>query len=155
MKRFRFLASLTALTVGVLVALAVAVGDSAAPDATPVKTTRWVTMTEYAFRLSKSVVPRGKVVFTVLNKGDIGHDFVIGAMNKRTPCSVPTAGGNSPSHSRRRGRSYLCSVGEHFLHGMKGNLRVRYARGDVRRSRREWAHRDVGGQSRAASPPRP
>ena len=112
MKRFRFLASLTALTVGVLVALVVAVGGSAAPDATPVKTTKvTVTMTEYAFRLSKSVVPRGKVVFTVLNKGDIGHDFVIGAMNKRTPVFGANGKRTLTVTFKKKGTFlYLCSV---------------------------------------------
>jgi plastocyanin len=126
LKRFRFLASLTTLMVGVLVALAVAVGGSAAPDTTVPTTKVTVTMTEYSFKLSKSVVPRGKVVFTVLNKGDLGHDFVIGALNKRTPVFGANAKRTLTVTFKKKGTFlYLCSVGEHFLHGMKGNLRVR------------------------------
>lgn len=125
--RFRFLVSLAALALGVLVTLAAAVATSPAPAATQaVKTTNvTVVMRDFTFTLSKRVVPRGRVVFTVINRGDIGHDFVIGALNKKTP--VLQAGGRRRlvATFTKRGRFlYLCSVGEHFLHGMKGTLRV-------------------------------
>src|SRR6266487_3449060 len=42
-----------------------------------------VTATEFHFKLSKMSVPHGKVVFTVVNKGHVGHDFKIGG--KKTP----------------------------------------------------------------------
>lgn len=126
--RFRFLVTLAALALGLLVTLAAAVATPAAPAGTQVVTTTKVNvvMTEYAFRLSKSVVPRGRVIFTVVNRGDLGHDFVIGALNKKTP--VISSGGRRTLAVtfKKRGRFlYICSVGEHFLHGMKGYLRVK------------------------------
>ena len=123
--RFRFLVTSAALVLGVLVTLTVAAASPAKTQV--VRTTNvQVVMTEYAFRLSKNVVPRGRVVFTVINRGDLGHDFVIGAVNKKTP--VLQAGGKRTLvvTFKKRGRFlYICSVGEHFLHGMKGTLRVR------------------------------
>jgi uncharacterized cupredoxin-like copper-binding protein len=125
--RFRFLAATAAFAVGVVVS---GVGGSAsaapaAPQATKVTNVR-VVMEEYTFTLSKNVVPRGRVVFTVINNGDLGHDFVIGALNKKTP--VIQSGGRRTLivNFTKRGRFlYLCSVGEHFFHGMKGYLRVK------------------------------
>jgi len=124
--RFRFLVSLAALALGVL-ALAAAVATAPAPAATQaVKTTNvTVTMREYSFTLSKKVVPRGRVVFTVVNKGDIGHDFVIGQLKKKTPVMASGAKRKLVVTFTKKGRFlYLCSVGEHFLHGMKGYIKV-------------------------------
>jgi plastocyanin len=126
--RCRFLVSSAALALGALVTLAVAAASPAAPAEThTVKVTNVrVVMTEYSFTLSKNVVPRGKVVFTVINKGDLGHDFVIGALKKKTP--VLQAGGKRTlvvTFTKPGRFLYVCAVGEHFFHGMKGYLRVR------------------------------
>jgi uncharacterized cupredoxin-like copper-binding protein len=127
LKRFRFLAVLATFAVGVLVSLVAGSASAApaAPQATKVTNVR-VVMTEYSFTLSKSIVPRGRVVFTVINNGDLGHDFVISALNKKTP--VLASGGRRTLvvNFTKRGRFlYLCAVGEHFFHGMKGYLRVK------------------------------
>jgi uncharacterized cupredoxin-like copper-binding protein len=123
----RFFRPLAALALGVLLTVAAAVATSPAPAATQVKTTNvTVVMREYSFTLSKSVVPRGRVVFTVVNKGDLGHDFVIGALKKKTPVMQPGARRKLIVTFTKKGRFlYICSVGEHFFHGMKGNLRVK------------------------------
>jgi uncharacterized cupredoxin-like copper-binding protein len=125
----RFFRPLAALALGVLLTLAAAVATSPAPApaATHVKTTNvTVVMREYSYTLSKNVVPRGRVVFTVVNKGDLGHDFVIGAVKKKTPVVPPGARRKLIVTFTKKGRFlYLCSVGEHFFHGMKGYLRVK------------------------------
>jgi len=123
----RFFRPLAALALGVLLTLAAAVATSPAPAATQVKTTNvTVVMREYSYTLSKNVVPRGRVVFTVVNKGDLGHDFVIGALKKKTPVVPSGARRKLIVTFTKKGRFlYLCSVGEHFFHGMKGNLRVK------------------------------
>jgi uncharacterized cupredoxin-like copper-binding protein len=82
-------------------------------------------MREYSFTLSRKTIPRGRVVFTVVNKGDIGHDFVIGPLNKKTPVMASGAKRKLVVTFTKKGRYlYLCSVGEHFLHGMKGYLKI-------------------------------
>ena len=123
----RFFRPLAVLALGVLLTLAAAVATSPAPAATQVKTTNvTVVMREYSFTLSKNVVPRGRVVFTVVNKGDLGHDFVIGALKKKTPVMQPGARRKLIVTFTKKGRFlYICSVGEHFFHGMKGNLRIK------------------------------
>jgi plastocyanin len=123
----RFFRPLAALALGVLLTVAAAVATSPAPAATQVKTTNvTVVMREYSFTLSKNVVPRGRVVFTVVNKGEVGHDFVIGAVSKKTPVLQPGGRRKLIVTFKKKGRFlYLCSVGEHFFHGMKGYLRVK------------------------------
>ena len=130
--RFRFPASFAALALGLLVTVALAASASAAPAApeatqgTQVTTRVTVVMREYSFTLSKNVVPRGKVIFTVINNGDLAHDFVIGALNKKTPVFDSGERRTLVVNFTKRGRFlYLCSVGEHFFHGMKGFLRVK------------------------------
>jgi uncharacterized cupredoxin-like copper-binding protein len=125
--RFRFLVSVAALALATATTLALAGVASPAPARTQaVQTTRvTVVMREYSFTLSKNVVPRGKVIFTVVNKGDLGHDFVLGALKKRTPVIAPGARRTLTVTFTKKGRfMYLCAVGEHFFHGMKGTLRV-------------------------------
>jgi len=131
----RFFRPLAALALGVLLTLAAAVATSPAPAATQVKATPAATqikttnvtvvMREYSYSLSKNVVPRGRVVFTVVNKGDLGHDFVIGAVKKKTPVVPPGTRRKLIVTFTKKGRFlYLCSVGEHFFHGMKGYLKI-------------------------------
>lgn len=82
-----------------------------------------VTATEFKFTLSKSSVPHGKVVFTIVNKGKLSHDFWIGgktsplvAPGKRATLTVTLAAGRL---------LYLCTVPGHSAAGMKGTLNVR------------------------------
>jgi plastocyanin len=119
----RFLTSLIALALAV-----VAVAASAAPAATPAAkvTNVAVVMHDFSFTLSKNTVPRGKVIFTVTNKGQVAHDFVIGALNKKTAVIDPDTTTKLTVVFTKPGKYlYLCSVGEHFFHGMKGYLTVK------------------------------
>ena len=59
-----------------------------------------VIATEFHFKLSKTKVPVGAVIFTVENKGKIAHDFKIGG--KRTPLIPAGKRRRSRSSSRRR-----------------------------------------------------
>jgi plastocyanin len=86
-------------------------------------TTVTVTATEFSFRLSKSSVPHGTVVFTVANKGKVAHDFSISgktsslvAPGKSTTLTVTLAAGKL---------LYVCTVPGHAAAGMKGNLTVK------------------------------
>jgi len=82
-----------------------------------------VTATEFKFKLSKSSVPQGKVVFTLANKGKLAHDFWIGG--KTSPLVQP---GKSAKLTVTLGAGklpYLCTVPGHSAAGMKGTLTVR------------------------------
>ena len=46
-----------------------------------------VTATEFKFKLSRTSIPSGTVIFTVVNKGKIAHDFKIAG--KKTPTIAP------------------------------------------------------------------
>jgi len=82
-----------------------------------------VTAREFAFTLSKTSVPAGEVVFTVVNNGKIAHNFWIDG--KATPLISP---GESTTLrlSLDGGRfMYVCTVPGHAAAGMKGFLTVR------------------------------
>jgi len=90
---------------------------------TPTQTTAVsVTATEFNFKLSQSSVPQGKVVFTLVNKGKLAHDFWIGG--KTSPLVQP---GKSAKLTVTLGAGklpYLCTVPGHSAAGMKGTLTV-------------------------------
>jgi nitrite reductase (NO-forming) len=73
--------------------------------------------------MSRKTVPVGKVIFTVVNKGKIGHDFVIAG--KKTPVIAP---GKKATllvvFKKKRRYVYLCSLPGHAAAGMKGTLAV-------------------------------
>ncbi len=86
-----------------------------------------VGMTEYHFALSRKVMPRGTVIFTVVNKGAIVHSFAF-----RTPRSARTpvirAGGRyvlRVTFAKPGRYDYFCAVGEHSYFGMQGHLNVK------------------------------
>jgi uncharacterized cupredoxin-like copper-binding protein len=81
-----------------------------------------VTATEFKFQLSKSSVRHGTVVFTVLNRGKIAHDFSISGKasslvspGKSTTLAVTLEPGSF---------LYVCTVPGHAGAGMKGTLTV-------------------------------
>ena len=109
-----------ALLAAVLV-LAFAPAATPQPSAAKV-TTVTVTMKEFKFTFSKRTVPRGVVVFKLVNKGVLPHDLKIGgkksalvAKGKSGTLRVTLAKGSKP---------YLCTVPGHAAGGMKGTLRV-------------------------------
>ncbi len=126
MLRFRFLAPLFALCTLVAVAVAVSAASAAPKPVQVTVTTVKVTMHDFSFSLSRNSVPRGKVIFIVTNRGQTAHDFMLATQNKGTP--VIDAGVTTKlvvTFAKPGKFLYLCSVGEHFLHGMKGYLTVK------------------------------
>jgi uncharacterized cupredoxin-like copper-binding protein len=81
-------------------------------------TTVRVTAKEYKFILSRKSAPHGKVVFKLVNKGRLKHDFKIAG--KKTP----QLGHNKTATLRvtlKKGRHpYICTVDSHAKFGMKG-----------------------------------
>ena len=82
-----------------------------------------VIATEFHFKLSKTKVPVGTVIFTVENKGKIAHDFKIGG--KRTPLIPAGKKATLTVVFKKKGRyAYLCTIPGHAAAGMKGTLAV-------------------------------
>lgn len=85
-----------------------------------------VKMTEYHFRLSTNTVHRGTVVFTIVNKGQLQHDFSIQKLQKVSPLVQPGGKATMRVTFKRAGTYYyLCTVGAHVQYGMFGNLHVK------------------------------
>jgi plastocyanin len=95
-------------------------GSSLAGVHAPTATTNvTVHMIEYAFQLSQNTAPVGTVVFTVINDGDIQHDFSIAG--KSTPLlNKGQSATLTVTFTRAGGNPYLCTVGEHAVQGMQG-----------------------------------
>jgi uncharacterized cupredoxin-like copper-binding protein len=82
-----------------------------------------VTATEFKFKLSRTTVPVGAVVFQVVNRGKIKHDFKIAG--KKTPLIGPGKSATLRVVFHKKGRyAYLCTVPGHARLGMKGVLGV-------------------------------
>ena len=100
----------------------------AAANAAHAATVQHVTvkMTEYRFRLSTTRVHPGTVVFTVINKGQIPHDFSIQKLDKVSSLVQPGHKTTLRVTFKRTGTYYyLCTVGAHVQYGMYGNLHVK------------------------------
>ena len=98
------------LVVVLLVGALSVVGPTAAGSASAgAPTTVKVTMTDYAFTLSKKRVLKGAVVFQVVNSGEIVHDFRIAG--KKTPIfSMGQAGVLRILFKRPGTYSFICTV---------------------------------------------
>jgi plastocyanin len=113
----------------VLAAAGLCLAAASAPQAATVQRVT-VKMSEYRFRLSTNTVQPGTVVFTILNKGQIPHDFSIQKLGKVS--ALVQAGGKTTMRVtfRKAGTYYyLCTVGAHVQYGMFGNLHVKRAAG--------------------------
>ena len=78
---------------------------------------------DFSFVLSRSSVPVGTVRFTVVNRGDLAHDFVIAG--RKTPLLKPRQKATLDVTFARAGSyAYRCSVPGHAALGMKGVLAV-------------------------------
>jgi uncharacterized cupredoxin-like copper-binding protein len=79
--------------------------------------------TEFRFKLSKAKVRRGIVIFKVVNRGAIVHDFKI--RGKKTKLLAPGKAATLRVVFTKVGRyAYVCTVTGHAAAGMKGRLRV-------------------------------
>jgi uncharacterized cupredoxin-like copper-binding protein len=112
-----------ALAVAALVALGVIVAPSLGANTHTSTTRETVTATEFKFKLSKASVRHGKVVFTLVNKGKVAHNFWISG--KKTPLVSPGKSAKLTVTLKAGKQSYLCTVPGHAAAGMKGTLAVR------------------------------
>jgi uncharacterized cupredoxin-like copper-binding protein len=108
------------------VAAAAAPTQAATAHADRAQVTRvTVRMVEYQFRLSVKHVRKGTVVFTVVNKGELGHIFEVPRLHKKTPLLQPGQRATIRVTFSKPGRYYyICPVGAHVQFGMAGYLKV-------------------------------
>jgi uncharacterized cupredoxin-like copper-binding protein len=79
---------------------------------------------EFRFKLSRAAVRKGVVLFRVVNRGALPHDFKIAG--KKTKLLAPGKSQTLRVVFRKAKRyAYLCTVTGHAAAGMKGTLRVR------------------------------
>jgi uncharacterized cupredoxin-like copper-binding protein len=77
----------------------------------------------FEFVLSTKRVPMGKVIFRLVNRGQIAHDFAI--HGKKSKMIQPGKSGSLTVVFRKAGRyPYKCTVPGHAEAGMKGVLTV-------------------------------
>lgn len=120
------------IAAGLLLALATAlvVGNgtaAAAPSAAPAPVKITVTATEFAFKFSKASISKpGTVIFTVINKGTIAHNFSIQALHKTTKMLQPKQKTTLTVKFTKKGSFYyLCTVPRHAEEGMAGSFKVK------------------------------
>jgi uncharacterized cupredoxin-like copper-binding protein len=121
MKRTLYLLA-AAVAVAVTV-IAVAPFAAAHPAAKQKTTTIKVVAKEFKFILSKKKAPAGTVIFKVVNKGKINHDFKIAG--KKTPSLKP--GKTAKLKVKlKKGKKYpfKCTIDSHAQFGMKGVFKV-------------------------------
>jgi uncharacterized cupredoxin-like copper-binding protein len=105
---------------GIFVAGGEASSETSHPASRSEATTRvTVTATDSKFRLSKRSAPTGRVIFTVINKGKVSHDFKIA--RKKTPLLTPGHSATLRVTFSKKGRyPYLSTVSGQASAGMKG-----------------------------------
>ena len=122
MRRFSLTARLTSAAV-LLAAIGVVAAPALAARAHAAATPVTVTATEFKFKLSRLSVPHGSVIFTVLNKGKLSHDFKIAG--KKTLLIKPGHSAKLTVTLKAGKSAYLCTVAGHAAAGMKGTLTVK------------------------------
>ena len=117
-----FAAGLTAALLGV--GTAPAAGQPQAQAATTTVTVTAGKPSEFRFTLSKKKIAAvGTVIFKVVNKGKIAHDFTING--KKTPLIKPGKSATLRIVFKKKGRFvFKCSLRGHAEAGMKGTFTV-------------------------------
>ncbi len=89
-------------------------------------TTVSVSAFEMGFKLSKAVVPRGTVIFTVTNNGKVAHDFSFGSRGGGTVLLEPGESATLKVKFLKPGNyTYICTVPGHQEAGMIGVVKVK------------------------------
>jgi plastocyanin len=114
--------TLTLALLASLVLLCYAPVASPGPAAQNATTTVTVTMKEFKFVLSKRVVRHGTIVFKLVNKGQLPHNFKIAG--KKSAVIGRGKTGTLRVTLRAGSKPYLCTLPGHAAAGMKGTLRV-------------------------------
>ena len=113
------------LAAAVLVTAALVAGVLAPRGhASPAATTKIkVTASEFKFVLSKKTAPKGTIVFTLVNKGKLPHDFKIAG--KKTAKIGPGKTTTLKVTIGAKGKKpYICTIAGHAPAGMKGTFTV-------------------------------
>lgn len=99
---------------------------SAAATVSAAQTTKvTASMYEMGFKLSKTTVPRGTVVFDVRNDGKLPHDFSFGSRGGGTRLLEPGESATLTVEFTKPGTyTYICTVEGHLEGGMIGVLTV-------------------------------
>jgi uncharacterized cupredoxin-like copper-binding protein len=86
-----------------------------------------VTGTEFSFKASKKLLPRNRtIVFRLRNVGDEVHDLAFSNPKKKTAFIAPGKTGTVRITFKKKGRyQAICTVGEHFIRGMKITFTVK------------------------------
>ena len=97
---------------------------ASSPRAANATTHVTVAASEFKFVFSKRSIPAaGTVIFTVVNKGKISHNFKIGG--KTTPNLLPGKSAKLTVKFTKKGHyPYLCTIPGHAAAGMKGVFAV-------------------------------
>jgi uncharacterized cupredoxin-like copper-binding protein len=113
--------ALAALTAALVWAL------PAGAESSKVRTTKITVLagkpTEFGFKLSKTKVPKGVVIFTVKNMGAIPHDFKIAGKKTKT-LNAGKSATLRVSFTKTGKSAYLCTLPSHAVAGMKGTLTI-------------------------------
>jgi plastocyanin len=115
------------VAVGVLVVAGAVVGGAVpAPKrvASPAPKSVAVTLVDYGFRLSRTVVAPGRVVFKVVNRGTVAHDLVFARGGRTRVLQPGEAQTIIVAFSKIGVYRFFCSVAGHRALGMQGTLRV-------------------------------
>jgi nitrite reductase (NO-forming) len=92
---------------------------------TPGNTQVHVDMTEFKFTLSQTTVPVGQVTFTVVNSGQILHNFTLPSLGASTPDLSPGQSFSlTVTFSAAGSYEYVCTLPQHAEAGMAGTLKV-------------------------------
>ncbi len=121
MLRSSLAARLTSVAVVVLAAAALA-APALATRRHATSTLVTVTATEFHFKLSRTSAPHGAVVFKLVNKGTIPHNFKIAG--KKTALISPGKSAKlTVTLATGKTYTYICTVPGHAAAGMKGKVR--------------------------------
>jgi nitrite reductase (NO-forming) len=124
MRRALSMLALAALAAGGMAVAGVVTSGTADAKTKPKVVRVTVVMREFTFALSRRSVPTGTtVVFKVVNRGKITHDFKI--HGKRTKNLNPGKSATLTVKFAKKGRyAYLCTIPGHAALGMKGVFAV-------------------------------
>jgi len=124
MRRGLSMLALAAMAVAGLAAAGVFTSSTASAKPKPKVVKVTVVMTEFRFALSRRSVPAGTtVVFKVVNRGKISHDFKIAG--KKTKILGPGKSATLTVKFAKKGRyAYRCTIPGHAAAGMKGVFAV-------------------------------
>ena len=123
MRRIVFRALPALVSAGVLFVAGSPMADAAVQGHAAATTTISVKATEYKFTLSKKSLSKpGKVIFNVVNKGTIPHDFKIDG--KQTALLSPGQSAKLTVTLKKGSFPYMCTVSGHAALGMKGTFKV-------------------------------